>query len=840
MSSAPGLAPAPRSVEHAVRARIQHTADLAGATAPLERRTSQQRTTPPSTGESYLSRFGDTLVRNGYAVIPIMPGTKHPPVWMSHKNGDPWSAVKPDPRRVKTWIDDKRLTDAGVGINLGRGLFAIDIDVIDEGMAAETLDWCLWNLPGNPPQRTGLAPKTLLLFRTETPIKKITSAEFVDGQGRKAQIEGLGEGEQFVAYAVHPDTKRPYVWPGADPVEVQAANLPLITVAQAKALIEWFEARCKELGWEVKRRGSSSLTTAGDDDDWTANLDRGKANLSLDDLKKLLDAIPNDGVNGTAGFDDWLNVGMALFHETDGSDDGLRLWCEWSGLSSKHVQAECERRWPSFDVSHKDRRPLTARWLIKQARGERLAHAPENEDAPTPVPGEVQLAEHTAEGLIGQIVHIDGLGFLRREDGETSFKPVPRAFVLQRLTQKLKQLFSEALQEARNSDGSEATQKRCAALAGMLQRQSRIRGAADALAALPTIATTADRFDRDPDLAATPTGVQILPMNCARPAEPGDRFLRCTAVSPQTDPLRLERDAPHFAALLEFIAAGDRTIIAFLQTWFGYCMTGHAREHRALVLVGPGGNGKGSLLNIIQKILGSYGTVASSATFLGSASERHSEDVDALRGFRFVTVQEVPPGSKWSQQRLTSLISTDPITARGLYQARTNFIPTFVFTFAMNTRPRLARVDAAIRRRLLILETDRVPSKPDPELPEKMWREAPAILRWMLDGAARWYAEGLSIPHAIKEASENYFEAEDVVPRFLAEVCEAGPGFTVTNDALKRNFADWLVREGRREDASAIDLPLALSAQGFERIKDTGGIRGRGFRGLRIRPDDDL
>ena len=56
---------------------------------------------------------------------------------------------------------------------------------------------------------------------------------------------------------------------------------------------------------------------------------------------------------------------MSVFHETDGSEEGFAIWSDWSAQSSKHVAAECERRWKSFDVSDKDRRPITARWLIK-------------------------------------------------------------------------------------------------------------------------------------------------------------------------------------------------------------------------------------------------------------------------------------------------------------------------------------------------------------------------------------------------------------------------------------------------------------------------------------------
>ncbi len=46
--------------------------------------------------------------------------------------------------------------------------------------------------------------------------------------------------------------------------------------------------------------------------------------VSLVHLQKLLDLIDPD-----SGYQDWLNVGMAVFHETAGSSDGLSLFDSW-------------------------------------------------------------------------------------------------------------------------------------------------------------------------------------------------------------------------------------------------------------------------------------------------------------------------------------------------------------------------------------------------------------------------------------------------------------------------------------------------------------------------------
>lgn len=326
--------------------------------------------------ESYLARFGETLVKHGYAVIPIVDGTKRPPAWMSREKSDPWNEVEPDIGRVKKWKRDPRLARAGVGINLSRHTFAIDLDIRDPALAAEMKAWCEVNLQPFAPFRVGDAPKGLFVFRCDAPIRKQTSRAFLDAEGRKCQVEGLGQGEQFVAYAVHPDTQRPYEWVGDGLLETPHAELPVISLPDVRAAIAAFEAMCEARGFKPEKKGAALATQ--DSDDWTATVDPGKAKLTIKQLRNKTFQIANDSLGGEQDFDTWLHVGMAIWHETDGSDEGYEIWHDWSSQSSKHVKAECERRWRSFDVGGKDRRPVTARYIIKlagEARDEEVREA---------------------------------------------------------------------------------------------------------------------------------------------------------------------------------------------------------------------------------------------------------------------------------------------------------------------------------------------------------------------------------------------------------------------------------------------------------------------------------
>lgn len=78
-------------------------------------------------------------------------------------------------------------------------------------------------------------------------------------------------------------------------------------------------------------------------------------------LGSLIEALPNN----EASRDEWLQVGMALHHETAGQ--GLELWCSWSAkYPAKHDEHDCHQRWKSF--GKQGGRPVTIGSLVVKAK----------------------------------------------------------------------------------------------------------------------------------------------------------------------------------------------------------------------------------------------------------------------------------------------------------------------------------------------------------------------------------------------------------------------------------------------------------------------------------------
>ena len=102
------------------------------------------------------------------------------------------------------------------------------------------------------------------------------------------------------------------------------------------------------------------------------------------------------------------------------------------------------------------------------------------------------------------------------------------------------------------------------------------------------------------------------------------------------------------------------------------------------------------------------------------------------------------------------------------------FFPQFKLFVAGNHKPAIRNIDEAMKRRLhLIPFTITVPpERRDKNLQQKLLAERDGILAWAVQGCLDWQRHGrLDPPQRVVEATEEYFEAEDALGRWLDERC---------------------------------------------------------------------
>ena len=341
----------------------------------------------------------------------------------------------------------------------------------------------------------------------------------------------------------------------------------------------------------------------------------------------------------------------------------------------------------------------------------------------------------------------------------------------------------------------------------------------------PAIAAPHDQFDANAMMLGTPGGVVELKTRRARPAERADYITKSTSVSPKW------REPKLWLRFLGEATGGDVALMGYLQRVAGYCLTGSTREHALFFLFGAGKNGKSVFLNTITRIAGDYAVTASMDTFTASKSDRHPTDLARLDGPRLVTASETEEGRAWAESRIKQLTGGDPIAARYMRQDFFEFRPVFKLMIAGNFQPQLHNVDEAMRRRFHMVPFLHTPANPDPRLEEKLTAEHPQILAWMIEGASVWASRGLQRPDAVVDASERYFDEQDLFGHWLAECCVQRRSAVGRSGEL---FASWraFARRNGEDAGTQKAMAGALRKRGFQSVRQSGGTRA--WQGIEV------
>ncbi len=114
--------------------------------------------------------------------------------------------------------------------------------------------------------------------------------------------------------------------------------------------------------------------------------------------------------------------------------------------------------------------------------------------------------------------------------------------------------------------------------------------------------------------------------------------------------------------------------------------------------------------------------------------------------------------------------------------------------------------------------------KRDNTLEARLKGELPGIFAWAVEGARRWYSEGLSKPEAVTSAVSAYRSDMDLLGQFLQEECVQGSNHLVSNEDLYTRYVRWTERLGEFTLSASV-FGRRLAARGFQPHK-MGGARG--------------
>lgn len=628
---------------------------------------SRGQASPPTTMGTESYKYEDLALKlhaNGYAPIPLTPGTKRPSVskWTTTDFRDE-NVVK---RHVANYSDHQ------IGLVLG-DLIAIDIDCLDESIAYKVQQLCIERL-GESPIRVGRAPKRMLFYRNkEGRILKRSTPSF-EKNSQKQQVEFLAHGTQCVIYGMHPDTQSVYEW-----VELSLLDIPIESLNPVGE--DQIDHICREITRLLKRECCTEERPRHNYKHRSPELAPDIKNQDHIEhaIKEAL------GYLDPEEYDTWIAVGHALKAEL--GDSALPLFQVWSSaksdgspvrnfVSNRDVEA-------AFKTFHPSRTGLNALFT-------RAAKA-----------GWLGL-----EGLFrGGISHTAIARFLLRDFEKFGPRPI---FAEGKLWQ-YEETHWEEVPNRKMRAWVQELDGACIEKKKIVANKAFIDGV---LHELQSMCEVEDFFNNPPVGINSKSGyVRISDTGNAtleqhRPEQAQRHILNATW-EPEAD--------FEISGLLQTLLDGclgtdsesEKSKRLILQI-IGVACSGASKlltEPKAFICFGQGGaNGKSEVLNLVREFLPKASVSAISPEDF--SKEQH---LAALAGKMANIADELSSSRAITSDKFKQLVTGESVAAKEIYRKVFSFEPSAIHLFATNTLPEFrGGIDGGVKRRVVIIPFDRI------------------------------------------------------------------------------------------------------------------------------------
>jgi putative DNA primase/helicase len=709
------------------------------------------------------------------------------------------------------------LHEANVGIKAGN-YPAVDIDCTDP-VVSDLIRSVVEKKIGKTPVRVGLAPKCLLMCRTDEPFSRMRIRFTYDR--RQHLVEILGEGQQYVITGTHPKTNKPYTWD----CEFTQTQLAYLNRETAEELLTEIEAELTTFGIECQRDGSGLLKVPG-----AANVSQDT--LKAPDMKVLSEAvaaIPNN----LADREEYIKFAYAVKAASqDDPERGWEIFWEWAerwegGVNDESVvRGDWDRMQPPYEIGF-DYVANVAKFygfqdVVYEFQATAAPVEPDEKDIQGVYTSEIWLAQEFVDRYGGKLRWVPNWGKWACWDGK-----VWRADDLGMVATLARKCCTE-IADAVARHGVTPQEQRQAMKDAKTISSARVVDAVVKLAkADRRILLSAEQFDTDVWQLGTPGGIVNLKTGELMAANPEANIAKITAVAPDTT-----NPATLWKRFVLEAAGGDRELADYLQRLAGYTLTGSVQEHTLAFLWGPGGNGKSVFVNTLIGILGDYAKIAPMETFTSSIHDRHPTELASLVGSRLVSSSETQEGRSWDEAKIKAITGGDKITARFMHRDFFTYDPQFKLIFLGNHKPEIRNLDAAMKRRFHLVPFTVTPAQVDKELPEKLKEEWGSILAWCVEGCLMWQRDGLAAPKAVMDATSEYFSDEDPIGRFLEDHYVVGQGQVLLKDMFDV-WKEWCGENGEKAGTQK-RLSQTIRSRGFLPWRQSKtGLRG--FEGLTLK-----
>jgi putative DNA primase/helicase len=284
----------------------------------------------------------------------------------------------------------------------------------------------------------------------------------------------------------------------------------------------------------------------------------------------------------------------------------------------------------------------------------------------------------------------------------------------------------------------------------------------------------------------------------------------------------------------------DTESVTTLQEFFGYFLTAHTSQQKAMMLIGPKRSGKGTIGRVLNRLIGAHNCCSPTLADLGDQFGR-----EPLIGKSLAIICDARLSGRADQktivERLLSITGEDSTTIPRKYLKAWTGTLTSRFVLVSNELPKLDDASGALAGRfILLMLTISFYGREDPTLTNTLLRELSGIFNWALDGWDRLRERGyFQQPASAKAEMEQLEDLASPIGAFLRERCDIGAAYSAAIDEVFGAWQTWCEAQGRdhpgTKQSFGRDLRAAHSGLKTTQSRE-GGERFRAYQGLRLKP----
>ena len=492
--------------------------------------------------------------------------------------------------------------------------------------------------------------------------------------------------------------------------------------------------------------------------------------------------------------EDWLNLGFCLYNINQ-SEECLEIWEEFSKLSNKYIDGECEKIW--YNMKETNMTIGTLKWWSKKDNPQRY-----KEIIDDCVSNSVDIAVRgggthydiaiVCKKLFGdKVIYDEGQKSWYYIDEESNIWKESKEgnFITTKLSRETCKAFMnrcsyytsiETDDETRQQINNERA-KMCLKIATQLKNASFQENIKKQLkAVLGTQKFYETYIDMKIYLFAFKNGVYDLNNKQFRPIEPDDYIMTICDYNYDDNV-----DKKYISKILEVLGdiQNEDDKYSYLLDILSLSLYGKNIHSNINIFTGVGANGKSVLGNIMQLSFGNYFKKVNSDLFTKkSTSNNATSDIANLKGKRLVLFEEPEEDETLQVAILKDLTGDATITARGLYKEPITFIPQFNIFGNMNEIPKISKVEQAIKRRLKILSFNNK-FVAEPKTPNEKLIDVGLNTELSSDIGYRqafisiliqnWNTKNLKkefyVPECVKEMTDDYMDDNDFLKEYMEE-----------------------------------------------------------------------